>query len=102
MRSKAIVIALALFLVGAVTVVSADEAVLIDFSLLKADILPDAAKSGRHDPRKSHHDGLLGNGRSELHGRSEKGHENLPGISRMERRSRLLQGQSEPDPFDDP
>ena len=39
MRSKAIVIALALFLVGAVTVVSADEAVLIDFSLLKADII---------------------------------------------------------------
>ncbi len=46
MRSKAIVIALALFLVGAVTVVSADEAVLIDFSLLKADILPDAANQG--------------------------------------------------------
>ena len=32
MRSKAIVIALALFLVGAFTVASADEAVLIDFS----------------------------------------------------------------------
>jgi len=47
MRSKAIVIALALFLVGAVTVVSADEAVLIDFSLLKADIVADPVNQGK-------------------------------------------------------
>jgi hypothetical protein len=47
MRSKAIVIALALFLVGAFTVASADEAVLIDFSLLKADIFPDPVNQGK-------------------------------------------------------
>jgi hypothetical protein len=40
MRRQAFVIALALLLVGAFAV-SADEAVLIDFSLLKADIVPD-------------------------------------------------------------
>jgi hypothetical protein len=47
MRSKAIVIALALFLVGAFTAVSADEAVLIDFSLLKADIVADTVNQGK-------------------------------------------------------
>ena len=47
MRSKAIVIALALFLVGAFTVVTADEAVLIDFSLLKADIVADPINQGK-------------------------------------------------------
>jgi len=47
MRSKAVVIALALFLVGAFTVVSADEAVLIDFSLLKADIVADPVNQGK-------------------------------------------------------
>jgi len=47
MRSKAVVIALALFLVGAFTVVSADEAVLIDFSLLKADIEADPVNQGK-------------------------------------------------------
>jgi hypothetical protein len=47
MRSKAIVIALALFLVGAFTAVSADEAVLIDFSLLKADIVADPVNQGK-------------------------------------------------------
>jgi len=47
MRSKAIVIALALFLVGAFTAASADEAVLIDFSLLKADIKADPANQGK-------------------------------------------------------
>jgi len=47
MKSKAIVIALALILVGAFTVVSADEAVLIDFSLLKADIVADPVNQGK-------------------------------------------------------
>jgi hypothetical protein len=47
MRRQAIVIAMALFLVGAFTVVSADEAVLIDFSLFKADIIPDTANQGK-------------------------------------------------------
>jgi Flagellar filament outer layer protein Flaa len=47
MRKQTIVIALALFLVGAFTVVSADEAVLIDFSLLKADIVADPVNQGK-------------------------------------------------------
>ncbi len=47
MRKQTIVIALALFLVGAFTAVSADEAVLIDFSLLKADILADSVNQGK-------------------------------------------------------
>jgi hypothetical protein len=47
MRKQTIVIALALFLVGAFTVVTADEAVLIDFSLLKADILADPVNQGK-------------------------------------------------------
>ena len=47
MRKQTIVIALALFLVGAFTVVSADEAVLIDFSLLKADIVADSVNQGK-------------------------------------------------------
>ncbi len=47
MRKQVIVVALALFLVGAFTAVSADEAVLIDFSLLKADIVPDALNQGK-------------------------------------------------------
>jgi hypothetical protein len=47
MKRKLIVIALALFLVGAFTAVSADEAVLIDFSLLKADIVADTANQGK-------------------------------------------------------
>jgi hypothetical protein len=47
MRRQVIFIALALFLVGAFTVVSADEAVLIDFSLLKADIVADSANQGQ-------------------------------------------------------
>jgi hypothetical protein len=47
MRSKAIVIALALILVGAFTAVSADEAVLMDFSLLKADIVADTVTQGK-------------------------------------------------------
>jgi hypothetical protein len=47
MKMKAIVIALSIFLVGAFTVVSADEAVLIDFSLLKADIQPDPVNQGK-------------------------------------------------------
>ena len=46
MRKQVIVIALAFFLVGAFTVVFADEAVLIDFSLLKADIVPDSINQG--------------------------------------------------------
>jgi hypothetical protein len=47
MKRKLIVTALALFLVGAFTVVSADEAVLIDFSLLKADIVADTVNQGK-------------------------------------------------------
>jgi hypothetical protein len=47
MRKQAIVIALALILVGAFTVVSADEAVLIDFSLLKGDIVADPVNQGK-------------------------------------------------------
>jgi len=47
MRRQAIVIALALFLVGAFTAVSADEAVLMDFSLLKADIVADPVNQGK-------------------------------------------------------
>jgi hypothetical protein len=47
MRKQTIVIALALFLVGAFTVASADEAVLIDFSLLKADIIADSVNQGK-------------------------------------------------------
>jgi hypothetical protein len=47
MRKQTIVIALALFLVGAFTVASADEAVLIDFSLLKADIVADSVNQGK-------------------------------------------------------
>jgi hypothetical protein len=47
MRRQAIVIALALFLVGAVGILAADEAVLIDFSLLKADIIADPANQGQ-------------------------------------------------------
>jgi len=46
MKRQAIVIALALVLVGAFTAVSADEAVLIDFSLLKADIVADPVNQG--------------------------------------------------------
>jgi hypothetical protein len=46
MRRQAIVIALALLLVGAFAV-SADEAVLIDFSLLKADIVADQVNQGK-------------------------------------------------------
>jgi len=46
MKRQAIIIALALIFVGAFTAVSADEAVLIDFNLLKADILPDAVNQG--------------------------------------------------------
>jgi len=45
MRRQFIIVALALLLVGVLTV-SADEAVLIDFSLLKADI-PDSQNQGR-------------------------------------------------------
>jgi len=47
MRRQVIVIALALVLVGAFTAVSADEAVLIDFSNLKADIVADPANQGK-------------------------------------------------------
>ncbi len=47
MKSKLIVVALALFLVGAFTAISADEAVLIDFSLLKADIKADPLNQGK-------------------------------------------------------
>jgi hypothetical protein len=46
MRRQAIVIALALLLVGAFAV-SADEAVLIDFSLLKADIVADPVQKDK-------------------------------------------------------
>lgn len=46
MRRNSIVIALALLLVGAL-VASADEAVLIDFSLLKADIVADPMHQGQ-------------------------------------------------------
>ncbi|MDA8424884.1 MAG: flagellar filament outer layer protein FlaA [Treponema sp.] len=46
MRRNSIVIALALLLMGAL-VASADEAVLIDFSLLKADIVPDPMNQGQ-------------------------------------------------------
>jgi hypothetical protein len=47
MRKQVIVFALALILVGAFTAVSADEAVLIDFSTLKADILADPVTQGK-------------------------------------------------------
>jgi hypothetical protein len=47
MRKQTIVIVLALILVGAFTVVSADEAVLIDFSLIKADIKADPVNQGK-------------------------------------------------------
>jgi Flagellar filament outer layer protein Flaa. len=47
MRRQVIVIALALVLVGAFTAVSADEAVLIDFSNLKADIVADSVNQGQ-------------------------------------------------------
>ncbi len=47
MKRQVIVIALALFLVGAFTAVAADEAVLIDFSLLKADIVADPVNQGK-------------------------------------------------------
>jgi hypothetical protein len=47
MRKQTIVVVLALILVGAFTLVSADEAVLIDFSLLKADILADPINQGK-------------------------------------------------------
>jgi hypothetical protein len=47
MRRQVIVFALALILVGAFTAVSADEAVLIDFSLLKADIKADPVTQGK-------------------------------------------------------
>jgi hypothetical protein len=47
MRKQTMVIVLALILVGAFTVVSADEAVLIDFSLLKADIKADPVNQGK-------------------------------------------------------
>jgi hypothetical protein len=46
MRRQIIVIALALLLTGAITV-SADEAVLIDFSLLNADIVSDPVNEGQ-------------------------------------------------------
>jgi hypothetical protein len=46
MRRQIIVVALALLFVGAVAV-SADEAVLMDFSLLKADIIPDTLHQGK-------------------------------------------------------
>jgi hypothetical protein len=47
MRKQTIALALALILVGAFTVASADEAVLIDFSLLKADIKADPLNQGK-------------------------------------------------------
>jgi hypothetical protein len=47
MRKQAIVIVLALILVGAFTAVSADEAVLIDFTLLKSDIVADPVNQGK-------------------------------------------------------
>jgi hypothetical protein len=47
MRRQVIVFALALALVGAFTAVSADEAVLIDFSNLKADIVADSVNQGK-------------------------------------------------------
>jgi hypothetical protein len=47
MRRQVIVFALALILVGAFTAVSADEAVLIDFSALKADIVADSVNQGK-------------------------------------------------------
>lgn len=46
MRRQSIVVALALLFVGAVAV-SADEAVLIDFSLLKADIMADQVNQSK-------------------------------------------------------
>ncbi|HUX36438.1 MAG TPA: flagellar filament outer layer protein FlaA [Rectinemataceae bacterium] len=45
MRRHFFIVALALLLVGGVAL-SADEAVLMDFSLLKADIIPDSANQG--------------------------------------------------------
>jgi len=47
MRRQVIVFALALILVGAFSAVSADEAVLIDFSALKADIVADSVNQGK-------------------------------------------------------
>lgn len=47
MRRNSIVIALVLLLVGGALVASADEAVLIDFSLLKADIVADPVHQGQ-------------------------------------------------------
>ena len=47
MRKQTMVIVLALSLIGAFTVAYADEAVLIDFSLLKADIKADQANQGK-------------------------------------------------------
>jgi hypothetical protein len=47
MRRQVIVLALAFCLVGAFIAVSADEAVLIDFSLLKADIVADTLNQGK-------------------------------------------------------
>ncbi|HET7839583.1 MAG TPA: flagellar filament outer layer protein FlaA [Rectinemataceae bacterium] len=46
MRRNSIIILIALLFVGALAV-SADEAVIMDFSLLKADILPDQANQGK-------------------------------------------------------
>jgi hypothetical protein len=47
MRRQVIVFALALILVGAFSAISADEAVLIDFSTLKADIVADPVNQGK-------------------------------------------------------
>jgi hypothetical protein len=47
MRKQTIVIVLALLIVGAFTLASADEAVLIDFSLVKADIKADSINQGK-------------------------------------------------------
>lgn len=52
MRRQIIVVALALLFVGAVAV-SADEAVLIDFSLLKADIIADELQQGHLTQNKA-------------------------------------------------
>jgi hypothetical protein len=46
MRRQIIVVALALLFLGAVAI-SADEAVLIDFSLLKADVVADPVRQGK-------------------------------------------------------
>jgi len=53
MKRQAIVIALALFLAGAFTAVAADEAVLIDFSLLKADIVADPINQGKFQENRA-------------------------------------------------